>query len=159
MKTASAALHGPVNRLVRFFGSTPLKRGARRLAVNQPLVPATPPVPRDPSEAAHHYVRDPNLVNTGASPWDVFLFVQQVWSNKMSRARVYADVNVKRPREYWDYESLIVNWGCVDWNSALIPTVHNGCCAGTRRTTRLFARSGVASTAKCLTATTSSTNR
>lgn len=31
----------------------------------------------------------------------------------MSRARVYADVNTKRPREYWDYESLSINWGCV----------------------------------------------
>lgn len=29
----------------------------------------------------------------------------------MSRARVYADVNVKRPREYWDYENLQVTWG------------------------------------------------
>lgn len=29
----------------------------------------------------------------------------------MSRSRVYADVNVRRPREYWDYESLVVNWG------------------------------------------------
>lgn len=29
----------------------------------------------------------------------------------MSRARVYADVNVKRPREYWDYENLTITWG------------------------------------------------
>jgi hypothetical protein len=29
----------------------------------------------------------------------------------MSRARVYPDVNVRRPRDYWDYESLVVNWG------------------------------------------------
>ena len=29
----------------------------------------------------------------------------------MSRSRVYADVNVKRDRAYWDYESLVVNWG------------------------------------------------
>jgi len=29
----------------------------------------------------------------------------------VSLARVFADVNVKRPREYWDYESLVVNWG------------------------------------------------
>jgi len=29
----------------------------------------------------------------------------------MSRARVYADVNVNRPREYWDYENLTVTWG------------------------------------------------
>jgi len=30
----------------------------------------------------------------------------------MSRARIYADVNVNQPREYWDYENLVrVNWG------------------------------------------------
>lgn len=28
--------------------------------------------------------------------------------------RLYHDVNVHRPREYWDYESLSVNWGCQD---------------------------------------------
>uniref|UniRef100_A0A803TDY6 non-specific serine/threonine protein kinase n=1 Tax=Anolis carolinensis TaxID=28377 RepID=A0A803TDY6_ANOCA len=31
-----------------------------------------------------------------------------------SRARVYADVNTQRPREYWDYESHIVEWGNQD---------------------------------------------
>jgi len=29
----------------------------------------------------------------------------------VSLARVYADINDKRPREYWDYEAAIVNWG------------------------------------------------
>jgi len=29
----------------------------------------------------------------------------------VSKARVYCDVNVNRPREYWDYESLTVQWG------------------------------------------------
>lgn len=29
----------------------------------------------------------------------------------MHPPRVYADVNVHRPREYWDYESLTVTWG------------------------------------------------
>lgn len=29
----------------------------------------------------------------------------------MSRARWCADVNMNRPREYWDYESLQVSWG------------------------------------------------
>lgn len=24
---------------------------------------------------------------------------------------MYADVNVHRPRDYWDYEALTVNWG------------------------------------------------
>eukprot|EP00793_Prasinoderma_coloniale_P002804 PRCOL_00002286-RA len=28
-----------------------------------------------------------------------------------SRARVFADVNVTRPKEYWDYESVTVTWG------------------------------------------------
>lgn len=27
-----------------------------------------------------------------------------------STARVYADVNMHRPREYWDYESYVVEW-------------------------------------------------
>jgi hypothetical protein len=30
-----------------------------------------------------------------------------------SRARVYADVNQHRPKEYWNYEVLKVNWGYV----------------------------------------------
>jgi hypothetical protein len=29
----------------------------------------------------------------------------------MSRARVYADVNVNRPKDYWDYENLTITWG------------------------------------------------
>ncbi|KAK6923122.1 Protein kinase domain [Dillenia turbinata] len=33
---------------------------------------------------------------------------------RMSKARVYADVNVLRPKEYWDYESLTVQWGDQD---------------------------------------------
>lgn len=32
----------------------------------------------------------------------------------MSRARVYTDVNVHRPAEYWDYENLSINWGDQD---------------------------------------------
>lgn len=31
-----------------------------------------------------------------------------------SRARVYADVNTHRPRDYWDYESHAVEWGQQD---------------------------------------------
>lgn len=32
-------------------------------------------------------------------------------SGVTSVARVYADVNVHKPREYWDYEALTVTWG------------------------------------------------
>jgi len=31
-----------------------------------------------------------------------------------SRARVYADVNSDKPREYWDYEAHEVEWGNQD---------------------------------------------
>uniref|UniRef100_A0A8C2FRQ8 non-specific serine/threonine protein kinase n=1 Tax=Cyprinus carpio TaxID=7962 RepID=A0A8C2FRQ8_CYPCA len=31
-----------------------------------------------------------------------------------SRSRVYPDVNTQRPREYWDYESHVVDWGNQD---------------------------------------------
>ena len=31
-----------------------------------------------------------------------------------SRARVYPDVNSHRQREYWDYESHVVEWGNQD---------------------------------------------
>lgn len=37
------------------------------------------------------------------------LFHSQLFS--LLNNRVYADVNVQRPREYWDYEALTVNWG------------------------------------------------
>ncbi|CAK9866566.1 unnamed protein product [Sphagnum jensenii] len=32
----------------------------------------------------------------------------------MSKARVYAEVNVQRPKDYWDYEALTVQWGDQD---------------------------------------------
>lgn len=33
-------------------------------------------------------------------------------SRKMrNRASVYADVNQHRPREYWNYEALTIQWG------------------------------------------------
>ncbi|KAL3525617.1 hypothetical protein ACH5RR_013989 [Cinchona calisaya] len=38
----------------------------------------------------------------------------KICSSAMSKARVYSDINVLRPREYWDYESLTVQWGDQD---------------------------------------------
>ena len=40
-----------------------------------------------------------------------------------SRAKVYADVNVHKPREYWDYENLTVHWGCAPSSALSAPTV------------------------------------
>mmetsp|Transcript_7800 Transcript_7800/g.19169 ORF Transcript_7800/g.19169 Transcript_7800/m.19169 type:complete len:349 (-) Transcript_7800:1113-2159(-) len=35
-------------------------------------------------------------------------------ADSFSRARVYRDVNVLRPSDYWDYEALTVDWGDQD---------------------------------------------
>ncbi|KHJ42636.1 kinase domain protein [Trichuris suis] len=32
----------------------------------------------------------------------------------VSRSRVYADVNLQKDREYWDYESHVIEWGNID---------------------------------------------
>ena len=29
-------------------------------------------------------------------------------------ARVYADVNAKMPRSYWDYDSVAISWGVLE---------------------------------------------
>ena len=41
--------------------------------------------------------------------------VKEKTATKMSAAwaRVYADVNTHKPREYWDYESHPIEWGYV----------------------------------------------
>lgn len=36
-----------------------------------------------------------------------------------NRALVYADVNQHRPREYWNYEALTIQWGFVIFLSLL----------------------------------------
>ena len=37
-----------------------------------------------------------------------------------SRARVYSEVNAHRPRDYWDYESHVVEWGSVNLHDIII---------------------------------------
>ena len=47
----------------------------------------------------------------------IWLISRQVISNSQmngtSRAKVYADVNVNNPRDYWDYENHQTEWGWV----------------------------------------------
>jgi len=43
----------------------------------------------------------------------------------LSRARVYADVNTHRPRESWDYESHVIEWGQQD-NYQLVKKLGRG---------------------------------
>jgi hypothetical protein len=110
--------------------------------VAAPLPPPPPPVQPPVAGAGGHYY---------------------VWSSTMSRARVYADVNTVRPREYWDYESL-VSWGGAAQSAAAAAGVApcsrvarrhasrlSPCRRSTgasRRTTRSSARSAAASTAR-----------
>ncbi|OPJ77598.1 hypothetical protein AV530_008744 [Patagioenas fasciata monilis] len=63
-------------------------------------------VPRDPAAPAPRLVSCPLIAlhhHRGSMSGPV-----------PSRARVYADVNTQRPREYWDYESHVVEWGNQD---------------------------------------------
>lgn len=48
----------------------------------------------------------------------------QTDGSMMSRARVYADVNTERPKEYWDYENMTLQWGCASFPSHPIPSPH-----------------------------------
>jgi hypothetical protein len=62
--------------------------------------------------ATYPYTSTPSLHTTSSSSSSSNTTTLPLSSPpKMSVSRVYPDVNVKRPREYWDYESLVVNWG------------------------------------------------
>lgn len=65
-------------------------------------------------DAATASARTSDGHSSSSDPQPVPLSEYLEYFDTMSRARVYADVNVKRPREYWDYESLVVNWGDQD---------------------------------------------
>ncbi|KAF5958313.1 hypothetical protein HYC85_005538 [Camellia sinensis] len=61
---------------------------------------AQPPnlLPSCPSLLIHHSLSTPIIITNNNDA-------------AMSKARVYSDVNVLRPRDYWDYESHTVQWG------------------------------------------------
>lgn len=40
--------------------------------------------------------------------------LDRIMSSSAIWARVYADVNTHKPREYWDYESHPIEWGSVN---------------------------------------------
>ena len=88
-RTQGLASSPPVATLSVSIPVPPISVEAAAALPSRTLDAQTTALPEDPSESPHFYV----------------------WSDKMSRSRVYADVNVRRPREYWDYESLVVNWG------------------------------------------------
>lgn len=84
----------------------------RAPVAHSPIVRTSSPLPPNPpnnyynttiinhcdNKVHHHHQTQPNEI-LGPS------------LSAMSKARVYTDVNVLRPKEYWDYESLAVQWG------------------------------------------------
>ncbi|CAN6896945.1 unnamed protein product [Brassica oleracea] len=56
--------------------------------------------------------REPSALSLNGSSFDPYPREEEIsLPTVMSKARVYTDVNVIRPKEYWDYESLNVEWG------------------------------------------------
>ncbi|KAH0872951.1 LOW QUALITY PROTEIN: hypothetical protein HID58_070313, partial [Brassica napus] len=63
-----------------------------------------------------HSPTSPSTVVTNGSSFDPHLDPYSLddeisLRTMMSKAHVYTDVNVIRPKEYWDYESVNVDWG------------------------------------------------
>ncbi|PSS30698.1 Casein kinase II subunit alpha-4 like, partial [Actinidia chinensis var. chinensis] len=90
--------------------SSPRTNFPRLLASDAPLSVGQPPqqhnqqLPPPPSQRLRQL---PSLSGTLAQK--IGKSVRR--SGAPSKSRVYSDVNVIRPKEYWDYETLTVQWG------------------------------------------------
>jgi hypothetical protein len=63
------------------------------------------------SPAADSHAHHRSVLATVAKPMSQRIGKSLRQPGATSKARAYADVNVVRPAEYWDYENLSVNWG------------------------------------------------
>lgn len=77
------------------------------------LIASRPPVAQPPLLRASYLDAATTSITREASGCEgpAFEISKPTDLTAMSKARVYADVNVVRPKEYWDYESLTVQWG------------------------------------------------
>eukprot|EP00798_Chlamydomonas_sp_ICE-L_P019158 gene19158-25766_t len=72
-----------------------------------------------------------------------FPFAYRSKDAEPSRSKVYADANEVRPKEYWDYESLVVEWGSQD-NYQVVRKVGRG------KYSEVFEGHKVATNSRCI---------
>lgn len=94
-----------VTLLRRISSRSPLPPYPKQRKKRQPPPPLPPPPPPPPPE---HSLRPP--------PPPSETLAQKIGKavrrpGAPSKARVYADINVIRPKDYWEYETLTVQWG------------------------------------------------
>ncbi|KAL6951992.1 non-specific serine,threonine protein kinase [Sarracenia purpurea var. burkii] len=87
--------------------SLPLRPQHQEKKHKQPP-PPPPPAPPTPLVPPYHRLRPP-LLPSGTLAQKIAKSIRR--PGAPSKSRVYADVNVIRPKEYWDYETLTVQWG------------------------------------------------
>ncbi|KAK3020802.1 hypothetical protein RJ639_047674 [Escallonia herrerae] len=104
----------PVTSLRHFASRTPLSFPQRPKQPPQPPHPShrfrphRPKPPPPPPQPPPNRLR-PSLSQSENLAQKIGKSIRR--PGAPSKARVYADVNVVRPKEYWDYESLTVQWG------------------------------------------------
>lgn len=99
---------GPYNyRLAPFSQSFSYIIAFRHIAASAAALLSGPRKYHPPPQLHDHRPRPPSQLNTLAQK----IGKSTRRPGASSKARVYADVNVVRPKDYWDYESLTVQWG------------------------------------------------
>lgn len=78
-----------------------------------PIPAPLPSVPWGPHLLILLFFRSQRPSSSAWSFFTIFAKLSDMSGPVPSRARVYTEVNTHRPREYWDYESHVVEWGLV----------------------------------------------
>ncbi|THG18095.1 hypothetical protein TEA_024560 [Camellia sinensis var. sinensis] len=87
--------------------SLPQPPHRRKQKQKQPPSPSPPPPPPPPPPPSHRL--RPYFLLSETLAQKIGKSIRR--PGAPSKARVYTDVNVIRPKEYWDYEALTVQWG------------------------------------------------
>ncbi|KAF5958320.1 hypothetical protein HYC85_005545 [Camellia sinensis] len=87
--------------------SLPQPPHRRKQKQKQPPPPSPPPPPPPPPPPSHRL--RPYFLLSETLAQKIGKSIRR--PGAPSKARVYTDVNVIRPKEYWDYEALTVQWG------------------------------------------------